>query len=287
MNPVPWEFEIVTLKSGVFSLRSVSNRETFHPVVGPMIEARTLHVRAPRLLERAQASGGKFIVWDVGLGAAANALAVREACLECLNLAGGSLDLELHSFDETAAPLEFALAHHQELGYLAAHQSALKSLLREGLDHSVPGFRWQLHLGDFRQWVQTASLPAPHAIIYDPYSAKANPGMWSLEHFEHLRQRLAPQVPCLLTNYTKSTAIRVTLLLAGFFVGRGSGVGEKDETTVASNTLELLESPLEIAWLDRVRFSTRGAPLRPGTRGLEISPQDLAALEAHPQFQLR
>ena len=79
MNPAAWEFEIVTLKSGVQSLRSIQNRETFHPVVGPMVEARTLHVQAPRLIERAAGCSGRFVIWDVGLGAAANALALEIA----------------------------------------------------------------------------------------------------------------------------------------------------------------------------------------------------------------
>jgi hypothetical protein len=41
----------------------------------------------------------------------------------------------------------------------------------------------------------------------------------------------------------------VTLLLAGFYVGIGASVGEKAETTVASNSLELIERPLGRDWL--------------------------------------
>ena len=60
------------------SLRSTLHGETFHPVVGPMAEARSLHVAQSRIVERA-AQSERFIVWDVGLGAAANAVAVLEA----------------------------------------------------------------------------------------------------------------------------------------------------------------------------------------------------------------
>jgi hypothetical protein len=109
--------------------------------------------------------------------------------------------------------------------------------------------------------------------------------MWTLDHFSRLRGQLSPTAPCLLTNYTRSTAVRVTLLLAGFFVGCGHATGEKDQTTIASNELGLLEEPLGSAWLQRVRRSTNGAPLRPG-RGekVAISREDWERLVAHPQF---
>jgi hypothetical protein len=77
----------------------------------------------------------------------------------------------------------------------------------------------------------------------------------------------------------------VTLLLAGFFVGHGFATGDKDETTIAANSLELLTAPLQVAWLKRVRSSTRGAPLRSGDPGGPISEADWETLLAHPQFR--
>lgn len=279
MNPAREEFEIVTVKAGVASLRSRVAGETFHPVVGPMAEARVLHVQQQRLVERAASAGERFVIWDVGLGAAANAVAVLEAFAACESAA----EIELHSFDETIAPLAFACENAAQLGYLAPFRGAIDELLASG-ETRVGQVRWIFHRGDFRELVTTTPAPAPHAVIYDPYSAKANPEMWTLEHFARLRARLIPDAPCLLTNYTRSTAVRVTLLLAGFFLGRGRGVGEKDETTVASNARELLEAPLERDWLQRVRFSTKSAPLRAGSSAGAIGADDLRELERHPQF---
>ena len=113
------EFEIVTLKSGVKSLRSVALRETFHPVTGPFAEANRLHVAQQRLAERCAAAAENFIVWDVGLGAGANALAAVEALAGCAGRA------EIHSFDKTLAPFEFAVAHAEELEYPLPHLEAL------------------------------------------------------------------------------------------------------------------------------------------------------------------
>ncbi|MEO7317758.1 MAG: tRNA-guanine(34) transglycosylase, partial [Chthoniobacteraceae bacterium] len=66
MSIKPGEFQIVTVQSGDRSVRSLEFGETFHPVIGPMAEARALHVRGQRLVERAAAWQGTFTVWDVG-----------------------------------------------------------------------------------------------------------------------------------------------------------------------------------------------------------------------------
>jgi hypothetical protein len=110
--------------------------------------------------------------------------------------------------------------------------------------------------------------------------------MWSLEHFSFLYRCLREESPCLLTNYTRSTMVRVTLLLAGFHVGIGCSIHEKAETTIASNSLEMLDRPLDRKWLERVRISRNSAPLRLANYAqATISPEDLKALEALPQFR--
>jgi tRNA U34 5-methylaminomethyl-2-thiouridine-forming methyltransferase MnmC len=157
----------------------------------------------------------------------------------------------------------------------------IERLLKQG-SALIGGLRWHLHRGDFR--AQLDAAPAPHAILYDPYSPRANPELWTLEHFTKLHASLDPARPCLLSNYTRSTAVRVTLLLAGFFVGHGHATGEKDQTTIASNDRPLLTDSLDHAWLGRVRRSTASAPLRAGGNAGPISVEDFARLSAHPQF---
>lgn len=271
------DLELVTVRSGARSLRSRAHGETFHPVIGPQAEAEALHVEQQRLRERLRASEGEFVIWDVGLGAGANALAVLKA------LVGEPKGnrVSLHSFDLNLDALQFALSHRAELGYFGSLAPAVEELMQNG--HAVAhGMNWQLYLGDFAE--RLASAPAPDAILYDPYSPAANPRMWTLEHLTRVFQRLNPTRGCLLTSYSRSTAVRVTLLLAGFSVGHGRAIAEKEETTVASNSLELLERPLEPAWLERVRRSTHSAPLRLASVSLVIDKHDLTALAAHPQM---
>ncbi len=225
------------------------------------------------------------------MGAAANAT----AAIDTLALSYRGVDaVRLLSFDRTLDALDFALANAAVLGYPLAYLEQLQALRRArvcavGLPHAPTGLSWQLYLADFPALLAGAeTLPPPHAIFYDPYSPAVNREMWTLELFTALRARLRPEAPCLLTTYTRSTAVRVTLLLAGFHVGVGPSTGEKDQTTVAANAPGLLERPLDRAWLEnKVYASTNAAPLRSG--GISpgqapISESDFARLRAHPQF---
>jgi len=263
------------------SLRSLSNLETFHPGTGPSFEASLLHVKQPRLVERAE-TAQNFTIWDVGLGAAANAITAIEALKHLIT------PIEIHSFDKTVSPLEFATLHAESLGYLQDHQALVSELLKNHLVHVTPSLTWHLHLGDFSYVISTKSLPSPDAIFFDPYSPKSNLEMWQLDLFKMLYSKLDPKKPCLLTNYTRSTAVRVTLLLAGFYVGAGCDVGEKAETTVASNDASLISKPLPREWLDRVKVSRNAAPFRKNIyEDTKISDEDFADLLNCYQFRLQ
>lgn len=267
------QFEIVTLLSGVHSLRSKDNGETFHPVVGPMEEARKLHVIQHRLEERVTCS--PLIVWDVGLGAAANTVALLEALLSGKK----HPKAEIHSFDSTLAPLEFALRNSDSLTYLKPWTTLITQLVENSVA-VTENVTWHFHRGDFQEFARKSPAPLPHAVLYDPYSPASNPGMWTLEHFSHLYKTLSKGGPATLTSYTRSTTVRVTLLLAGFAVGRGVATGEKEETTIAATDPNLLQSPLDAAWLDRVSRSTRSAPLSALGNEKVISREDFQKLEA-------
>jgi tRNA U34 5-methylaminomethyl-2-thiouridine-forming methyltransferase MnmC len=280
-------FSIITLKSGVKSLRSLERNETFHPTTGPFSEANILHIEQQRLVDRCAASE-KFVIWDVGFGAAANVL----AAITALETSGrtGETEIEIHSFDKTTAPIQFATANAGELQYLDGFENHLARLVSEKHVRISPRLNWYLHLGEFGDQIregsaETSPVPPPHAIFYDPYSPATNPEMWTLDHFKRLWARLDPNRECLFTNYTRSTAVRVALLLAGFSVGTGCIIGEKAETTVASNRLGMLENPLDREWLERVRISTNAAPLRMAVYSKSgISAEDFKLLEKCPQF---
>ena len=282
-------YQIVQLRNGTFSLRCLGVGETFHPVIGPAAEADTLYVRQLRLVERVRAAANEeFVLWDVGLGGAANALAALRATsdLDC--------SLRLVSFDHTLEPLRFAMENSAALGYFEDYEPLVTSLLagREaGFTHNRQRIHWQVCEADFPALITPASqnfsnlLPAPHAILFDPFSPAANPAMWTEPLLAALHARLDPQRPCALATYSRATMIRVALLLAGFSVGRGLATGEKEETTLAANTLALLDAPLDRRWLERARRSDAAEPLHePVYRRAPLSDETWERLRAHPQF---
>jgi tRNA U34 5-methylaminomethyl-2-thiouridine-forming methyltransferase MnmC len=302
-------YRLVQLANGVYSVRSLAHDETFHPVVGPSAEAEALYLRQLRLSERFRQTRGEFVVWDVGLGAAANVLTVLEAMKAVPGV------WRILSFDYTLEPLAFALDHADTLGYLHDFKQSLRDLLvrpRKNVSQSLPVTRvdhtfalgpatvhWEIYLADFPSLLHacvhshpgqnTESAPrlsAPHAVFFDAFSPATNPAMWTQALFANLFRLLSPGRPCALATYSRSTMLRVSLLLAGFFVGSGHATGEKEETTIAANTPSLIEEPLDRRWLRRARRSTSAEPLEgPAYRQAPLSLSTWEKLEAHPQFQ--
>ena len=305
-------YQLVQLLSGAYSVRSLAAAETFHPVVGPVAEAQALYVNQLQLRERLQKHTGEFVLWDVGLGAAANTLTVLRATRDIASR------LRIVSFDHTPEPLEFALQHTVELGYFGGYENHLKELLRARqvtFQDGPQSVDWEFRQGDFPMLlagavarhvgVQASACSGdrlkpelqhgraesefgapPHAILFDAYSPARNPAMWTLPLFTNLFQLLDPQRPCALPTYSRSTIMRVTLLLAGFYVGVGHATGEKTETTIAANTLEMLSEPLDRRWLDRARRSHSAEPMTEAVyRIAPLSPESWERLQAHPQFR--
>ncbi len=273
------QFELVHLKSGVHSLRLIENNETFHPGIGPIAEAYILHVDQHRFEERIHGDE-TFVLWDVGLGAAANVIAALD------KLRPLQKNIAIHSFDRSLGALEFALEECESLNYIKPYAEVIRKLLADGRVIVDQTIEWTLHLGDFRETMLDLSIPSPHSIFYDPYSPRGNIDMWNLEHFTAMRERLDPTRPCLMSNYTRSTNVRATWLLAGFYVGVGTAIGEKEETSLAATHIEELLNPLREKWLKRVEVSHSSAPLRGDEykTGL-ITKEDLHALRGLAQFQ--
>ncbi len=278
-------YELVELANGSWSVRSREVRETFHPVVGPEAEARSLYVEQLRLPERMAAATAGFVLWDVGLGSAANVLTVLRAS----RAVTGSL--RVISFDHTLGPLRFGLNHSARLPYFEGYETAVQQLLDQGkvdfMNHQQP-VQWEVLGGDFptRMAEFDRVIEPPAAILFDAYSPARNAAMWTLPLFCNLFRRLDGSVPCNLATYSRSTMLRVTLLLAGFWVGAGEATGVKEETTLAATDPRLIPRLLGAEWLTRVRRSTSAEPLLHATyQQGPLSDENRQRLEAHPQFQ--
>lgn len=300
-------YEIVRLKNGTHSVRSVADAETFHPGIGPVAEAEALYVRQLQLPERVEHTEEEFVIWDVGLGAAANALTTIRRIREHLHNRSGSGKpkyVRIISFDQTREAAAFALQHVAELAYLRGFEHLLGDFLNHSRAELVDDrirVEWILELGDFPSLLSGADVRAlefkekvrskqylPHAILFDPHSPRKNPAMWTVKLFADLFALLQSDRPCALANFTRSTMARAALLLGGFFVGTGHPSGLKEETTVAANSLELISEPLDQRWLERAKRSDSAEPLRDCVyRQAPLAAETLAQLEKLPQFAVR
>ncbi|MDX1952620.1 MAG: MnmC family methyltransferase [Verrucomicrobiota bacterium] len=278
-------YTVVQLANGSYSLRSSKYGETFHPVIGPEREAETLYLKQLRLVERAASEKGVFYIWDVGLGAGANILTVLSG-LQHLEK-----EIRVISFDYTKSPLEVALKAVDRLKYLSGWEDLLQALMEKGQVKFRKGglkVTWDFIKGDFPTALHSPaseSWPKPHAVLFDAFSPAKNPAMWTLKLFSRMHELLDPARPCSLPTYSRSTMLRVTLLLAGFYVGSGDSTGEKEETTIAANRLELIERPLKKEWLRKVANSKSAEPLHEASyQQRHILPESFERLKQHPQF---
>lgn len=257
-------FELVRASTGDWCIRARDVGEVCHPGLGPRGEADALYLRGLNLRERIASARGDFCVWDVGLGGAANAIAVMDAA------AAQDVTLTVLSFDRSTAQLEFAVRHARELGYFGELLPMATRLLEApeiAFEHGRARVHWRRVPGEFPALVDSPAAdewPGPDAILFDPYSPSVNPEMWTVRVFTALARRTDPARPCGLATYSRSTAVRVALLLAGWFVGIGDAVGRKEETTIAATRLDLLRNPLGRRWLERARRSDMAEPWEPG-----------------------
>ena len=268
------DFRLVTLRSGARAVRHAGHGEVMHPAGGPWEEARCLYAEQLGVGARlALPSPEPLRILDVGLGAAANAAAVLSAAAGVHPARG----VELHSLELDLSPLRLALRAGDAFPFLSPFRPALKALLERG-EWSEGAVRWRLLAGDARESIARVP-PGQELVLFDPFSPRANPELWTPAFLSRVRERCRLDAPgALLATYSGATPTRVSLLLAGFFVGAGAVSGGK-ETTLAATRLESLASPLGARWLQRWRRSPSRAP-----HGQPLTPELEARLLAHPQL---
>src|SRR5580698_2165589 len=120
-----------------------------HLGTDPEQEARSLYVEQSRLVERLQVqAGGPLVVWDVGLGAAANAMAAILAA-EDLDAAGSmARPLLVVSFENDLDSLKLALDHPGWFKHLR-HAAPRALLVGERWVNDTAMIEWHLLRGDF------------------------------------------------------------------------------------------------------------------------------------------
>ena len=264
--------EVIRTRKGLVAMRSLDAGEVMHPGVGPLVEAEQLYVRQSRLAQRLQNTVGRnLVLFDIGMGAASNAVAAR---MESERAPSGAARLELVSFERDLGALELALCHPSDFALDGENGDAARALLAHG-KHETERTCWRLHHGDVLEALARETCLAD-IVFWDPFSPKANPDLWTIAAFTAVR-RVANARATLFT-YSASTAVRSALLLAGWAVGVGEPIGQKAATTAAAVAVADLAHPLDRQWPGRL--SRPDAPLP------NDAPADIASrISALPQFR--
>ena len=277
------DYEVHKAWEGFASIRQISSGEIMHSRTDPMEEARQLYVEQSHLGERLRDESGMsepLIIWDVGLGGAANAM----AAIECYEKVAGARPLGIVSFENDLDSLRLAVARIEDFPYLRAEpaNAILAGAEWQSADRRLS---WKLFSGDLLETMSHA--PPPDLIFYDMFSTKTSAPLWTLSTFRHLFDACAGRAVELFT-YTCSTANRAALLAAGFFVARGRNAGEKVETTIALTPAALRcsrASRREFLSRDWLAKWNRSAAKFPSDVSLEQRPAFEKIIREHEQFR--
>ncbi len=271
----------VIVRNEIGFIRDTTSGEVMHSINNPAEEARSLYVEQSRLVERLQTAADEpLVVWDVGLGAATNAMA---AILAVEGATRSSRTLTLVSFENDLDSLQLALDHVKWFTHL--RHAAPRKLLSSGRwTNRTSTIDWLLQSGDFA--TRKFDAPPPDLIFFDPFSFKTDTSLWTLAAFRELAQ-VCSQKPVELFTYSYSTSVRAGMLAAGFYVAKGRGTGPKAETTIGLSPLAATaphaHELLGADWLAKWRRSDAQAP----HGSLAGDPDWHEAVSGHSQFELR
>ena len=291
-TPARGGYEVHVGRAGFASIRHVASGEVMHARTPPLVEAESLYVDQSGLAERLRlgpaerpSEAAPLVIWDVGLGAGANAMAAilhyeRAAALHPVRA------LEIVSFENDLDSLRLAFDHRHHFTYL--RHGAPAGLLRSGRWHSAVGgaLSWRLVEGDvFATLAEVTSRP--DLVFYDLFSGRTHAEAWTLSSFRRLFEAFGERDAELFT-YTASTAARVAMLGAGFFVAVGRATDDKPESTIAftpsalAHGLARRHALLGAGWLERWERSGARYPS-------DLPEADRVAFEAsilgHVQFR--
>ena len=218
--------------------------EACHSDVGAWTEAREVYVRATRLRERVEAGElSRCRILDVGTGLGWNLTAALHA------LAGSGCPVDVVALESDPRVFEAAAELARDMDVPTGLRDAVDlwrrtlSVLIDAAANpgaSVPvsagAGRLRLLVGDGARCLPALCRAQPDlafdAVFLDPFSPKIAPALWEHAFLDVLARCMAPS--SILATYSAASRVRLGFALAGLEVGRGPGIGNKSESTVAS-----------------------------------------------------
>lgn len=277
------DYEVQIHPSGLGRIKHIPSGEVMHPVPDPREEARTLYVEGLGLPAMLSNPDSEITIWDVGMGAATNAMAAIQA-FEANGIEKARL--RIVSFERDLDPLRIVTDHPHSFPHVKHRAPHL--LIQDGSYRSPCGrLEWRLVQGDFES-TAFEEKSAPDLVFYDPFSSKTDSPLWDWRFFEKLLRHWGKR-PLKLANYSNSTANRASALAAGFWLAVGPPSARRPDTTIwmteaaANGAAALLGSE----WLERWERSSAPAPEHVLNGDPIEREKFMERVKNHPQFRRR
>ncbi len=276
------DYRIEVHPAGLGRIVQISSGEAMHPMADPRVEARELYVEGTGLALELETAVAPITVWDVGMGAATNAMAAIEALERAWGL-NPAAALRIVSFERDLDPMRLVTDHPHSFPHVKHRAPHL--LLESGEYRSPCGrLQWQLVPGEFESTAFLQSSP-PDIVFYDPFSSKTDAPLWHWRFLEKLRLSWVGRA-VRAANYSNSTAHRASVLAAGFWLESGPPSARRPDTSIwiteeaASQSTRLLGRE----WLER--WGRSSAPAPEGVLNGDSAERELflARVKGHPQF---
>ncbi len=208
----------VETADGSLTYYSAANTEHYHSLSGAREEAMRKYVE-PLALEGKK----KIRVIDFCFGLGYNTAALIE------RFAGKAGEIEVTAFENDHAIVDAM----EEVGEPFRHFDALKEMVREkDSARTIEGTKiaFRLVMGDLPGTL-SALDGAYDAVLFDPFSPRKMPRLWTEKIFETLYAHL--EEDAMLTTYSCAKWVRENMRKAGFEVKDGPVVGRRAPGTIA------------------------------------------------------
>lgn len=231
---------------------SLDFEDTYHSCAGAREESRTLFIEGNNLQSRwREASGGLFIIAELGFGCALNFLQTLACWRQSANKPAKLHYIAFEKYPLRTLDLARVLAQWPDLAPFA------EPLLAQYPEHGAGCHRLyladdvclDLHYGDALESLQALELaasPGVNAWYLDGFSPALNPALWDEPIASSMRQLSAPGAT--VTSYSVAGQIRRALSQYGFTVSKREGFARKRHslfaTLDADNTRQAETAPL-------------------------------------------
>lgn len=197
---------------GSFTFFSTEFGEAFHSSQGAKAEAFVKFAQATQLAEKAQSAQLRLL--DVCYGLGYN----TAAALETIWAINPQCQVQVYGLELDITVPQAAIVPPLIESWSPPVQAILQALaLRQ--TYTTAHLQAHLLIGDARQTIQQVQQTRfqADAILFDPFSPRRCPQLWTVEFFTLVAHCLAPTGR--LATYSRAASVRSAMLQAGFSIG--------------------------------------------------------------------